>query len=224
MNIEFSMITDVELMTLENFFIDRRGKLKAFSMLDPGGNLLQYSEDFTNLYWDKSSGVSGGALVEDLYGNPVARLMAGTGDASMKAVVGPNSGGLAGMVLCASVYVQVQDPGQSLFIGFCDDSGTLYGHSKQLPHLKWVRLSYSTVISFNGRVRIIIGGNNTWSGGRQLYLFGAQVSPMKGEGAYVKSPPGYGYYETCRFDTDIFAGKMIGPNANAVSLPVVQYF
>lgn len=220
--INFSSITDTEVSDLKTFFDARRGRWESFRFLDPGGNLLQYSEDFTKSYWDKSSGVTTGATVADPFGGNLATSLAGTGgDSKILGVIGPTDGGMSGFRMCVSVWVNARDPNASIFLGFTDGT-TTRGSTIQIPYQTWRRISYSDTIWTSSQIKAVMGGSSTWSGGKQIYTYGFQVSPMKGEGAYVRTPGNYGYHENVRFDVDSFSVNHLGPNQNQVNLPLVE--
>lgn len=221
--VNFSNITDAEVNTLKQFFIARRARYEPFRFFDPGGNLLQYSEAFSNAAWDKSAGVSVGGSVTDPFGGSLAFNLSGSGsDACMLSYVGPSDGDFSGYRMTASVWVKAQDAGTQLYIGFADASLSLQGTSWSLPYNEWVRIFHSSTMFNSTGMRVIMGGNGTWTSGRQIHTFGFQAVAMKGSGAYVKTPGNYGYRSRCRFDTDSFDVRRIGPNQNQVLLPIEE--
>lgn len=223
-NVSFPNITDAEVEDLQTFFRARKGRLEAFSFLDPGGNLLEYSQDFSQSYWDKSNGpVTVGASVVDPFGGSIAKqLSAGGGDSYILGRIGPVDPNLSGFRMCASAWVNARDVGVSMFIGFQNSAGTKFGTEHALPFERWVRISHSFTLDDDNTWKFVLGGNSTWTSGRQVYVFCAQVSPMKGEGAEVSTPGNYGYHANCRFDVDVFERRCLGPNQNSVLLPIVE--
>lgn len=226
-DVSYVRLSDADLGTLETFFNARRGRCGAFEFIDPGGNLLQYSEDFGNAAWDKGSSLSVTGTVTDPFGQNGARsIQALTSNGLMMAVAGPAGGGLDTWVLCASVWVNLRDAGNlSMHIGFVDSGfaqidGTTFTN---LPLETWVRISHTTTFWNNNYVRIIIGGYSTWPASVVNYIYGAQVVAMPGEGAYAKTPGNYGYHQYCRFDVDRLEVRCVGPDQNAVSVPILEY-
>lgn len=221
--VNFPNVTDAEVDTLLAFFRDRRGKFGGFRFLDPNGNLIKHSEDFSQAYWDKGNGpVSVDSGDTDPFGGDLATVLTGGTNAFLMGVVGPSDGGLNGIRATASAWVKSSSSGKQISIGFVDSgfsqiSNTIFN----LPGNTWVRVFHSATLWNDNYFRIIIGGFATWSG-NDLSVFGVQVVPMKGEGIYAKTPGNYGYHENCRFDTDTFERKVLGPNQNSVSLPVVE--
>ena len=224
--INFSSITDSEVDVLESFFESMRGRWAKFSLLDPGGNLVQHSEDYSEAYWNKSNGpvTIGGTGITDPFGGTLATALVGNGsNAYIMGLVGPSAGGINGYRLCASTWAKTPDSGIQLMIGFMNSTGTVFRSTTwDLPPNKWIRIYHSETMWDTNSFRVIIGGLNTWASGRTINLFGAQVAAMKGEGAYVRSPDRWGYHEYCRFDVDAFSRRVLGPNQNAVNLPIVE--
>jgi hypothetical protein len=225
-NLNFPNITDAEVSTLKAFHASMSGRWGAFRFLDPGGNLLQYSEDFTQTYWDKSNGpvTVGGLVADPLGGGQCYSLTSGASISAVLGQVGPADGGMSGFIMCVSAWIQVQDPNQLIFIGFANSSFVLRGEYYRPTQGVWVRIKHTEVLWDNNAFRAIIGGaQSTFQGGRQMYVFGAQVVPMKGEGARVAAPSRWGYHANCRFDVDMFERQVGGPNQNTLSLPVVEF-
>lgn len=212
-NLNFPTITDAEVTTLAAFHDSMRGQWGEFRFLDPGGNLLQYSEDLSQSYWDKSSGsvvpTSGAA---DPFGHTLGTGLSGGGGSAIKGLVGASDGGMSGFVVCASVWIK---GGASVTLGFDFGTSTTW----QTSSTSFRRIFHSSVVTTNSAFHMTL----SWDGSA-ITVFGLQVSPMKGEGAYVKSPDNYGYHQRCRFGTDSFVRQINGPNENSVQLPVVEYF
>ena len=226
--VNYSNITDNEVATIKAFFDSQRGMWGQFGFVDPGGNLLQYSEDFTQNYWNKSNGpVSiGSSSVTDPFGGALAMSLIGNGpNAYLTGVIGPPEGGFMDWVLNASVWVKSPDVGGELRVGFIDSTFSEYrAKNWSLPQNRWIRISHTAKIWTPGEIRIVIGGFAAWTSARTINMFGAQVTPMKGEGAYVKSPGRYGFRSHCRFGTDVLSVKMLGPNSNALNLPIQEVY
>lgn len=206
-------ITDAEAATLEAFFNSMRGKWLTFRFLDPSGNLLQFSEDFTKSYWSKTASHTAGQA--DPFNNTNATLL---GSGNVEGVVGPSDGGMQGIVMCASIWAKASAGGVSATIGFLDNStSTFYSNTFLVPTGNWLRVSKTLVLPTNNQFLFKL----TISGG-SCTVFGAQVAPTKGESAYVRTPGNYGYHENVRFDTDYFDVNVSGPNQNAIVLPAVE--
>lgn len=211
-NVNFSNISDAEVSVLYAFFQSMRGKWGSFRFLDPNGNLLQYSQDFTNAAWTKTLTVATGQ--PDPFGHALGcSLTAG----HMQAVAGPSDGGLSGFVMCASIYLKALAGGVTASIGFVDQTtSTQYLKTFSLPANSWLRISNNLVLPTSNQFVFYLSVSGS------CLAFGAQVSPTKAECTYTCTPGGFGYYQNCRFDSDIFEVRVIGPNQNALNLPIQE--
>ncbi len=224
--INYSNITDDEVDVLLAFFRDRRGRCLPFELFDPNGNLVQFSEKFDEEYWDKSIGpVSVGDPTTDPFGGDRATALTGGGaNAYMAAIVGPDDGGINGVRLTASAWIKSPDAGARILIGFIDSTfSRLESTDFKLTPNVWQRVFHSDTTWDDNHFRVIIGGEAEWAAGRTMNVFGVQVVAMKGESMYVKTPGNYGYHVNCRFDTDVFEPRALGPNQNSLALPVVEF-
>lgn len=210
--VNFSRISDAEVNTLYSFFLSMRGRWGEFRFLDPGGNLLKFSEDFNNVYWSKTLSV--GAAVTDPFKATRAKALT---SGIMLGVVGPSDGGMNGLVLCSSVWVKSASGTALATVGLKDNTTlTIYAKTYVIG-TTWQRISFNLVLPTNNQFLFylqLVGSCN---------VFGAQVSPMKGEGAYVEVPGNYGYHQHVRFDTDSFTVQAVGPNENQVTLPLEEF-
>lgn len=223
--LNYPNISDAEVTTLLTFFRARRGRLQAFRFLDPGGNLIQYSEDYSQAIWNKAVGpVSVGGSVTDPFGGTLATsLTAGAGNSYMTTLIGPADGGMSGFRITVSLWVNARDAGTSLYLGIVDSGVTHNTYTIwTCPYNAWRRIHHSVTLTSNNPYVMVIGGGSTWTSGRAIYMYGAQASPMKGPGAYVRTPGNYGYHANCRFDTDDFEVKVNGPGENQILLPVIE--
>lgn len=221
--LQYPSITDAEVAALQSFFTQAEGRLNEFTYLDPGGNLVNWSEDFTQTAWTKQS-VTPGASVSDPFGGNRGMMVAGGGSNGMLFTTVLPNGGASGFVLCGSVWAKAQSPGQQLSIGFIDSGfGVISNTTWNLPQGSWVRVWNTATLATSSYIRLLIGGLATW-GSTSIALFGAQVAPLPGPGAYRKTPGSEGLRAKCRFDTDDFEARSLGPNQNAVKLSVIEYF
>ena len=210
--VNFSSITDAEVNVLHIFFQSVRGKWAPFRFLDPNGNLLQHSQDFTNVAWTKTLTAAAGQ--PDPSGHALGCSLS---SGHMQAVIGPSDGGMSGFVMCASIWLKAASGSVTATIGFIDET-TLTNYTQQFTVASgvWTRISKNLVLPTGNQFVFYLNLSGS------AYGFGAQVSPMKGEGAYQCTPGNYGYHPICRFDTDVFETKALGPNQNQLSLPIQE--
>ena len=220
-DLQYPSITDAETAVLETFFDSMQGKYGVFTFLDPGGNLVQYSDLFSDASWSKYTATVGSAAADPFGGN-LAMSVTGTSSNSMLATSVLPSGNASGFVICGSVWVKAP-AAQTLSIGFIDSGFSVLGQSTwNLAAGQWQRIYFGMTLASNAPISLLIGGLATW-GTQTLALFGAQVSPAPGPGGYQRSPGNNGLHATCRFDQDRFAvDYKNGPNSNAVKLKIFE--
>lgn len=215
-------ITDAELATLIAFFEAQSGQLEEFIFLDPAGNLIPYSEDFSVANWGKVSVTVGAAATDPKGGTRATTLTATSSDSSIRSTVLPD-GDANDIVLCGSVWAYSAS-GQYLRLGFANTShGLLSSEVLALPAGAWRLLHHTTTLATSAAIEFQIGGGSTWNSS-SIDMFGAQVVPMPNAGAYVKSPAFYGYRPKCRFDMPSLKWIKRGPNENEVSIKILEVF
>lgn len=216
--INFTSIKDSELATLEAFFNAQLGRLKPFTFLDPHGNLVTASENFSDGSWALTAVTVAATGQPDPFGGSLASRMASSGSEDMETVVLPG-GSASGVTLCASVYVKMQSGSGSLTIGF-KDAGAGIVASKAWPvDTNWRRIFCPVTLATAGVIRVFLTG---LAGSASAFMFGFQVAPLPGPGAYTKTPGNYGLHSKCYFATDVFGVTLKQYNSNAVSLPIEE--
>lgn len=95
---------EAERVAVEQLFIATEGELNAFTLLDPGSNLLSWSEDFSKPAWvaDPLLQSTGGAT--DPRGGTSAWQLTNTGQAGQQ--IAQTLGGPAGFEYCFSVFAR----------------------------------------------------------------------------------------------------------------------
>lgn len=108
----FPSVSTAELATLSAFFDTCLGRFNSFIFLDPGGNLINNSENFSASSW---SGASVGATgVTDPFGGTRASTVSG----SIDTIVIPLGNLPANFILCVSIWCRALSGGQSMTLGF----------------------------------------------------------------------------------------------------------
>jgi len=180
-DVNFPALTDANLATMEAFFAQQQGRLQPFTFLDPAGNLEQYSDDFSQSAWVKAT-LTLGAAVADPFGGTGATSITGTGaNSHMSCYVLPD-GGASGFTLCGSVWAKAAGAGQPLLIALTDDTLAILGSpvSQTLPQGSWVRIFFGFTLASADKIKLLIGGFNSWSTSQVISPFGAQCAPTLG--------------------------------------------
>jgi hypothetical protein len=224
-DLSYAALTVAEYNTLLAFQQAQQGRYGEFVFLDPGGNLIPASQNFSDASW-QTSGITVGSAVADPFGGTAATTVTGATNGQMAAQVLPSIGGtgFAGFFVCISLYVKAPT-NSSLVLGFLSGtsgfSSVIASQSFALPANVWTRLSFATQLASNVAVRAMIGGSDTWTGA--LAIFGAQVVPLGGAGAYQATPGNYGYHSKVRFDTDLLEPQYVGPNQVSLKCRLVEH-
>lgn len=216
--LNYQHLTDSELETLRSFFEDMNGRYGEFIFLDPGGNLVEYSEDFTHPSWTKYL-CTVDAPTEDPFGGSRAWSCTAT-DSNGVLDVSLAVGLPMGTHLCGSVWIRVPAP-QSFSLFFASETGAILSNRTFSLAASWQRINLRHTVS-TALTRFFIGGGASW-GYTTIELFGAQAAPLPGPGAYMRSPANYGYHPKCRFDTDELPVRTLGPDQHSVTIPIVEY-
>ncbi|HXJ40614.1 MAG TPA: hypothetical protein VNH18_15145 [Bryobacteraceae bacterium] len=218
--VNWPSISDAEAATLEAFFKDRKGRFKEFVFLDPGGNLVPYSEDFSDASWTNAN-VALGAAAADPFGGSLAKVITATSAApSLVAPVLPDGAG-TGILLCASAYVRSTSGAQQIKIGFSDSIAGDQGFRLWDIDSNWRRIFFQFTVATANVIRVYLSG---WSNAGVLNLFGVQVAPLPGPGSYAKSPGRNALHRKCHFGIDKLEITKKQWNENVLALPIEETF
>lgn len=209
------VVTDAERDVLLAFFDARKQAYESFTFLDPAGNLVPSSADFSVADWTKSN-VSVGAAATDPVGQSNATTLTASGAGHIETTV-VSVGGVSGYRLCLSAWCKAAASSQTLETSFRDSGGARDTKVHSLPQDIWMRVIHSFEFDTANAVVIRFGGGGTWDG-TTIDFFGAQCVPMIGPGAYSKSPANHGE-RTVRFDGP-FVERFVDAGVSAVSVPV----
>lgn len=190
------------------------GRLNEFSFLDPGGNLVLFSELLSDGSWVRSGGSISATGQPDPYGGSRATSF-GAGP-TLKTLILPAGFG-NGFGFNASFFVKAAGSGQSATVLLTDNTTTFV--TKTIPlGTGWKRCDVGGIVSGNNPVyaQYSVSGACT--------LFGLQCVASPGPGAYRKTPGSYGYRPKCRLDTDDLSWTNLQFNSIKLSLPITEYF
>ncbi len=216
--VNLPLMTGAEVAKLRDFIYACEGRLREFIFLDPGGNLVNYSDDFSHASWGNTAVTVGGS-VTDPYGGTQARLCTATSSNSLLFSTVLPVGNALGMVLCASVWARALSSGQSLSIGFVDSGFSVLGNSIwPLTQNQWIRIHHTINLATNSSIRMLIGGLGT-----SIQLFSAQCVPMPGPGPRLLTPGADALRSKCRLGTDEISITNSGVNQFSATIPIEEY-
>lgn len=194
-------LSDAEWQGVEDLFIQSEGRLQSFLFLEPGANLLSWSELLSDPVWSKDAGVMiGGGQPDPTGGMGAAQISSGGSPGTVSQTVsGPGAFRYAGSVWArtaqSGVLVQVDDGGSQIVQATVDDGN------------QWKRYSVGynlTSASESVVFRMVLPAGAT------VNVFGPQLEAQVSPSAYKKTLEQAGVYPNARFDQDTLGDGLIG--------------
>jgi hypothetical protein len=204
-------LTDTEVATLRSFFETAEGRLNAFAFADPTGNLLVWSEDFTQQIWQRNSLLQIQPQIDDPLGSARATRFTNGGSGSLgitQTVQVPGA-----WKCCWSVYLRSDAP-ETLVM--TRDSTSL---SLNVTNV-WQRFQLSNTTGSSGNSSDF---GLTIPAGAQIDLFGPQVEAQAGASTYIPTLSATGVFPNTRFDSDALQIKVDGPNRSSSKIALMSY-
>jgi hypothetical protein len=200
--LSYSGLTDTELTALQSFFESAAGRLQTFTFLDPSGNLLTWSEDFSQTAWQKSTFLQCQTGVGDPLGTQRATTVPNNGSAALALV---QSISVPSSAFCCFSFFVRSNSAAVVTLSRGDASETVsVSNSWQRVFLATAASDGSATSSFS----IVIPA------GVAVDLFGMQVEAQTSPSTYVQTLDQSGVYPATRFDSDLFAFTADAPNSN----------
>jgi hypothetical protein len=214
-------LADAEVSTLETFFESMHGRFGQFAYLDPTGNLLANSDDYTQATWTKACTVC--ASVADPAGGTAATVLAGdgSGNSSLTQVVTIDPS-VAGSLACFSVFLQAVTAGGAFNV-YLTDGTTTTNAACVLTVGSWTRVSVPWTFGTSGNVTVGVGGTSCWTGTNQIAVFGPMLSMTEGAAPYLRTPGFSALRFYCRFDQDALDIEYKGINQTDVTVKIVEF-
>jgi hypothetical protein len=217
-NLQLGPLTDADAATLQNFYAACNGGYQSFAFLDPLDNLLQWSEDFTQACWQKTSpssfGITSGG--SDPLGGSGAQTLSNTTAAvntvSQSLAVNPQ-----GLTLTASVWLLGSGAPITLRVS---DGGSQNFAATISPAGSWQRYTVTGTFAASGS-EIVWAADLPANAGAEF--FGAQLAAMPGPGAYTRTTTVSGFHPNCCFDSQSLAHRVIAPNQNQVTVSIMEH-
>ena len=199
--IDFRGLTRTEAAAIENLFQQMNGQVRTFTMLDPIGNLLTWSEDLTQSTWVKDPLIQVTGGIADPYGGTrgvqITNASQASGGVTQTASV-PGS-----YRYCFSVWARAAVT-QSVVLAMGNASTT----SRLDPTWKRIYVSGSP-----GLATMSVPFQVILPPGATAQLFGLQVEPQLGPSAYKVTTAHGGVYGQARFASDEMVTVVQGTDA-----------
>jgi hypothetical protein len=205
--LEYSGLSDAELMNLQQFHLAAEGSLNVFTFLDPTANLFSWSDDLSNAVWsvDPFLGLTGG--VADPAGGTNAWHLSNAGAAPQSIVETLNAPG--GYTYCVSAYSRSSEGAVVTVLLGGNRTPVTVGST-------WTRM----VASGHGDATAeSIAFGLELSAGGSLDVFGMQVEAQPSASGYKSSTTG-GVYENAYLLRDTFSFTTTDVNRHSATVDI----
>lgn len=210
LSLYFNGLSDSEMHALEVFFEEREGRRLSFGLLDPGLNLLRWSEDFSRNAWIIGPGLAMSTEQRDPWGtqraSSIVNRSAGT-QGIVQVLTAPGH-----YTYSMSVWLRSD---KSSTVALCATSGgftqnlvVVTAHTWQRYHLAVKLPSESTSVGF--ALELPAGG--------EVCAVGAQVDAQPAPSAYRRSTSRHGVHLNARFAMDSLIRRTNGQNDHSTSV------
>jgi hypothetical protein len=192
-------LSDEEWVDIEELFEQSEGRLLSFLFLEPGANLLSWSEQVSHAAWDKDAGISVLDGQNDPFGGTgaVRITSGGTAGSVTQTLSIPASFRYAGSIWArtaqAGTLLQVDDDGSQIVQAAFDNSNQWRRYS-----VGYNLSSASELVAF----RIVVPASTT------VDVFGPQLEAQASPSAYKKTLEQAGVYPNARFDQDSLGDRL----------------
>ena len=191
-------LSDGEWQAIRDLFAAVEGRLKTFLFLEPGENLLAWSEKFTEAVW-VVSGVTVAEGIADPFGGTAASELSGVGTLSQPLGIP------ARFRYAASIWARATQAGAGFEL---NDGGSQRTAIEFSTDGQWRRYTLST----------------GWTGASETVVFrvtapaaiyGAQLDAQPAASAYKKTLQQGGVHPAARLVTDILEDRMTAPGQHS---------
>lgn len=208
----FKGLSDSEMDAIESFFKEKEGRRLTFGLLDPGLNLLRWSEDFGRSAWIVGPDVAMTNGQNDPWGTRRATSIVNPSVATQGMVQVLTVPGH--YTYSMSVWLRSDMPSS---VALCATSGGFTQNLVVAPQRTWHRYhlhvkmpSESTSVGFSLEL----------AGGSAVCAVGAQVDAQPAPSAYRRSTSRHGVHPNVRFAMDSLTRTTNGPNDHSTTVVV----
>lgn len=210
LSLDFCGLSDTEMQSIEDFFKEKEGRRLTFGLLDPGLNLLRWSEEFGRSAWIVGPQLSMSTGKDDPWGTQRATSISNPSIETqevLQIITAPGH-----YVYSVSVWLR-SDAASSVTL--CATSGGFTQNVVVVPQRTWKRYhlpvkmpSDSTSVGFG----LEIPARTT------VCLVGFQVDAQPAPCAYRRSTSRHGVHQHVRFAMDSLTRTTIGPNDHSTTV------
>ena len=205
-------LSDAEWQAIEDLHVQTEGRLQTFVFLEPGNNLLSWSETLADPMWTKDAGIT----TTDSQADPLG----GTRGGKIS-----NSGGVGGVSqgfampasyrYAGSVWARTVSAGASLEVS---DGATQVVSAGFDSTNQWKRYSvgynlFSALETVSFRIVVPSGGT--------VDVYGPQLEAQPAPSQYKKTVQQAGVYSDARFAEDVLGDRATGVNRHSGVVRIV---
>ncbi len=206
-------LTQNECAELEALFHVVEGRRGEFVFLDPGDNLLVWSEDLSKDVWTRDPFLELTSGIEDPLGGTAAAKLTNRSQAAQKidqALAVPSW-----FQHCLSGWVRSDTGAEVTLFGRCGSAG----HARTVrAESRWKRASLP--VKLGGTEEIVRFGLEVGAG-QSIEVFGLQVEAQAGASNYKRTRSRSGIYRDARFDQDTLEIVAEAPHCFGCTVTVV---
>jgi hypothetical protein len=205
--LQYSNVTDAEWAAIDQLFETAEGRLTAFTFLDPTGNLLMWSEDWTKAIWTADPLLQVAGTFQDPLGASHAMQLTNTAQATQRIV--QTIAAASWFQYCFSVYLRSDVPATVQLVTTASGQESL---SPVTTGPVWTRTASpgQLTVTQDG-----VGFGLQLPAGIRIQAFGAQVEAQRAASEYKKTIDRGGVSPKTRFDTDSLTLTTTAPNQNS---------
>ena len=208
----FKQLTDGEWQEIEDLFQATEGRLGTFLFLEPGQNLLSWSEKLSDPIWQKVAGVSVNEGQPDPIGRNGAVYLTNSGGGGTISQVLPIP---ASYRYAASIWARTSGAGAALRVTDTGSGGVEVGFRSDNV---WRRYSVGYGVS---SASASVAFELVAPSGAALDVFGPQLEAQIAPSTYKRTEQQAGVYQGARFDSDILGDTATGVNRHSGVIRIV---
>jgi hypothetical protein len=200
-------LSDQEWQAIQTLFAAAEGQLQTFLFLEPGGNLLEWSEGFTQAAW-VAAGITIAGGITDPTGGAAASELTGAGTLSQSLNIPVE------YRYAASIWARTSQPGASLQLS---DGASQQASAAFADDGQWHRYMLGT--AWTGSSQTVVFTVTT-GGAATLDIYGAQLEAQPQASAYKQTLQQSGVHPAARFGSDTLGDRATSPSQHSGVLQI----
>ncbi len=209
-DLSYSELSDAERTLLTDFHTTTEGRLRAFTFLDPTGNLLKWSEQLTKSVWTKDAGLAITAAIPAPQGSNRASRV--TNSSSLVQLMKQTISAPASFTYCFSMQARAT---RETVMRIQLSDGVTSASTPAVIGTSWSAYWISATLQSNSETiqfGIELPANSS------IEVFGLNAMTQIAPGEYLKTEAESAVYGNVRFADDRLAFTTTGPESNSMKV------